>query len=165
MYVTSTTYRNALLQRHITLKNQQINMYDQNPYDKSYNSNNSPQTVSEIVTFKGLMPMDDPENKQIIEFLNNHGNLKLRSDVIKSKSRRANNTMTQFYNGNRHVYIEEGFNPLPRQAKIGNKIVYISHKSQVKKCNRCKEEGHLSRDKEQCPAYTDKNDTIVIVKN
>ena len=159
--VNNNTNRGAILQRGLVINKNMITVYDRNPFEKKYDTNYSPMVKSEIVTFKGLLPFEDVENELIKTYLKEQKDIIMKSDIIMSKSRRADKRLTNYLNGNRHVYLEEGFKPLPKQVTLGNKKIYISHASQLKKCMRCKNDGHNTSDITKCDAYIENEDIIL----
>ena len=161
VFVENQAARAAILQRGLLINNMPITCYDKNPYSKQYDSEYSPTKNSEIVTFKGFMPNEDLKNEAILQYLNDKEGIIKRSDIIWSKSRREDNSLSEYYNGNRHVYLEEGFEPFPKQIMLGQKKIFISHKSQEKYCNRCKGNGHMTKNIHDCPAYTEENQCIL----
>ena len=52
-----------------------------------------------------------------MKYLRDQPQLTIRSNVITGKIRNSNNELTDFLNGDRYVYVEQGFSPvLDQQA-------------------------------------------------
>ena len=165
LYVSSENARAESLNRELNIGTKKIRIYDTNPFIKS-NQHRQESTPSEIITIKGLLPNDDPDNKEVMKFFEAKEQLKIRSKIIHSRSRRQDNTLTNFFNGERHFFVEANFTPpLERECIIAGKKVIVTHKSQQKTCKRCSETGHTDREIDKCAAYCEDQEIITFNNN
>ena len=102
-------------------------------------------------------------NDAILNYLNKQPGIAVKSSVIAAKIRDENNELTQYYSGDRFVFVKGNFSPaLPSNGLVDYHKCRIWHKSQEKACFRCRNFGHSSVDYESCPAYTSDTNIIMI---
>ena len=115
---------------------------------------------SELIIFRDLPLTFD--NKHIVTHLKaNYPEIYLRSNIINGKVRNSNNELTDYLNGDRYIYVRQGFAALPKELTIGEQRCRVWHTSQSNKCKRCRMDGHKTESRD-CPAYIQvQNDNII----
>ena len=148
IWTRSNAAREHLLNNIVTIKYKMrhIEIHDMNPF-------NSPQSPTEKITLRDL-PMDMPSDEIIKFFEDNYPYIIIRSEAIRSRIPSRTNNLTTFYNGDRVVYVKEGFFPvLPREVIISGVPCKIWHPHQELYCKRCDDDSHRTIDTHKCPAF------------
>ena len=102
-------------------------------------------------------------DQEIIDLLSQHPGIIVKSGVIVSRHRDEHNRLTEYYSGDRFVFVD-GKMPtaLHSTARIDYNHCKIYHKLQENVCRRCRNVGHLASDLSKCPAYIEDNDGLTI---
>ena len=148
IYVKSREARVSLLSKNISIRGQNILLYDKNP---QVTHANSPDEKMERITIKDI-PLS-VDNSVIENFLKDRDGVELTSVIKYSKERTEEGTQTDYRNGDRYVFARHPIQPpLPRNLNIGSHRCRVYHETQEKRCRACKQEGHSFRDP-MCLAY------------
>ncbi len=154
IFVKSNEARSALLQHGIEFKGRQIKFHRADPFIAEG-------IPSEKVIFKDI-PLNYSDD-MLMQFLQSHPNLTLRSEIISNKILNEYNEETEYLSGDRHVYVQTDFSPvLPQEILIGDSKCRIWHYTQPLVCKRCGADDHRAYDTEKCMAYIPKPDDIKI---
>ncbi len=154
--VKSSDARVTLLEKNITIYDNEIKLYADNPYMRK------PWDDSERVVVKDY-PMWEP-NSRILDYFRALPNAELCSnDVHFSKARNLTSGSSSFFNGDRFVYMKSGFDPIPERINIGEYECRVWYASRDVKCKRCGE-GHKTTEVTQCKAYCESLPEVEIFK-
>ena len=156
IYMRDEQSRNKLIIDGFKLDSVVISAYSVNPY---YASGNVTQT-EKIVIKKLPLHVD---NNVIINFLNQYPQIKSTSNILLGKGwDHQSNNLTEFYDGNRHLYVQSPVvPPLPKDIMLDNIPCKLWHKSQNNFCHRCFKIGHKTSNHSECDSYTDKVDGVL----
>ena len=103
------------------------------------------------------------KDQEILDFLGTKEGITVKSGVISARLRDRNNQLTQFYSGDRFVFVKGNFSPaLHPTALIDYNTSRVWHKSQELMCRRCRHTGHVYTNTEACKAYCEDPDVITI---
>ena len=146
--VKSAEAKSSLLRRSISIGDQDITVYPNNPYtSRGFDG------ATERIVIKGI-PLGE-SNAAIYEYIKSVPQLTLTNDnVYDSKARNNSNGTSSFINGDRYFYVKSDIDPpLPEQVKIGEHLCRTWYASRDRKCKRCGE-GHHTNDVDRCDSYT-----------
>ena len=115
-------------------------------------STDDPNDLREKITIKDI-PLS-VDNALIEDYLQgNYPELDLVTDVRYSKERNEDGELTDYRNGDRHIYAKAPVLPiLPEKVKIGDFSARVSHPTQRNTCRICHQQGHKAKS-ENCLAY------------
>lgn len=150
IYVKSTAGRLHMIDqiKYITIDSTNITIYDSYP-------KLTKKVPTEMIIFKDVpWNMDD---RDIMSFLNKQEGITVASrDVMFSRIRDESGKLTQFYSGDRFVYVHGKFSPvLPEYVDINSHQCRVWHRSQADACGRCRKLGHHVMQTDRCPAYVE----------
>ena len=152
--VTTSVARDKLLSKGFIFKEREILVHNKDPFT----TQNIP---SEKITIRGI-PFGCSDS-YVMKYLRDQPQLIIRSNVVAGKIRNGNNELTDFLNGDRYVYVEQGFSPvLDQQAMIDGHMCRVWHPNQALKCTRCSQHGHRTTESDKCPAYIDEPEEVDI---
>ena len=159
VYVTDDESRLALLSQGVTINEVKITLHDNNPY--VMNQRGTPTERIVIKDFPLLEVSDDIRQFMATEFVQ----LVPYSDILFSRARNEDGSLTNFANGDRYMYVKAGFTPsLPKQVTIGGHNCRLWHSRQKVFCLRCRGSTHGTNETEKCDAYTDRQSNVVPFK-
>ena len=116
---------------------------------------------NERITFRGLpfWVTDD----DILMYVRSLPGVIVKSGVISARLRDTNNKLTNFFSGDRFVFVKGKLtHAFHSHAIIRNAKCRIWHKSQEVACKRCRRLGHTYSNTEACKAYKHGDDVINI---
>lgn len=152
IYIKSLKARETLLNAGFTIRDTCITVHDKNPFDDKF-------LHSEKITILDLPLSFSDDN--ILNFLKQHGHIKLQTNVLYGKVMSESNSKTAFENGDRFLYANAGIIPaLPERVTIDGHRCRIYHKNQQYKCHRCRKSDHKVEDTERCPAHLENPNVI-----
>ena len=139
--------------KHIEIDNIRIEIYTEYPTCKP--------VPNEKIIFKDLpLWVSDTD---VIKFLEKQPGIIIKTGVISARLRDHNNKLTQYYSGDRFVFVKGNFSPvLHNSAIIENHKCRIFHKSQEQACSRCRKIGHAYTNTAACDAYHNDPNVITI---
>ena len=151
IYVKDSESRIALLTSHVSIRGQTVQVYTNNPYRAGLTGGQSDDDVIKIIIKD--VPLSKG-NTGIIKYLDEK-KIKLKKPVEYAKVRNNQNELTNYFNGDRIVFVEPFANPLPRKVLISGGSATIIHRGQKKwqkpLCNNCFQEGHFRNQCENDP--------------
>ena len=150
----STDARSAIVdQKTIEIDNVTIELHGYYPTTKP--------APNEKVIFKDLpFWVSDGE---ILKFLKTQPGITIKSGVIHARLRGYNSKLTQYFSGDRFVFIKgHSQRALHNMAVINYNRCRVWHKSQDDACRRCRNYGHTYTDTDACPAYREDPSVVTI---
>ena len=140
IYTKSEVSRMKLITERLVFKNITVDVYSENPFRARLNSPDEKVikiTVKDIPLSRG--------NSSLERYLEAQG-VKLKSPIQYAQARDPiTKTLSDWLNGDRHMYAEELKSPLPRFVKIGTTDARIFHEGQPtapKLCTKCFSKEH-----------------------
>ena len=102
-------------------------------------------------------------DSEILEFLKAQPGITIKSGVIHARLRGYNSKLTQYFSGDRFVFIKgHSKRVLHNMAVINYNRCRVWHKSQEDACRRCRNHEHTYTDTGACPAYHEDLNVITI---
>ena len=153
IYPTNITARNIMLKHgNLEINKQKIELYTEHPAI-TYNP------PSEKIVLRNVPP--SIYNEDILRFLNGQPGIVVKSKVISGKIRNQQNELTEYYSGERIVYVKGSFSPaLPMYADFGKHRTRVWHASQYDACKRCRHLDHNQLETDKCDAFMHDDDVI-----
>ena len=154
IYTKNIAARNDLLKHGMfEVDQQKVELYDVHPAI----SNSCP---SEKIVFRNVPP--SIHNNTLLQFLNDQPGVIIKSKVVSGKIRNERNELTNYYSGERIVYVKGDFSPvLPMYTDIGTHKIRVWHSAQYDACKRCRHIDHGYLETDKCNAYLHDDDVIV----
>ena len=157
IWINSARSRTKLLEevKVVSIKKHRVQLYDDFPIVTR-------RAPTEKVLFKDL-PFQ-VRDEDILDYLYSRPDIQIKTKhVLMARMRNEQRELTQYYSGDRFIYIKAGCQRvLPSIADIGKHKCRIIHPSQQKACRRCLYTGHSMHDFEMCNAYQSNNEIITI---
>ena len=152
IYTKNNAARNDLLKHGMfEIDQQKVELYDVHPAI----SNSCP---SENV-FRNVPP--SIHNNTLLQFLDDQPGVIIKSKVVSGKIRNERNELTNYYSGERIVYVKGDFSPvLPMYTDIGTHKIRVWHSAQYDACKRCRHIDHGYLETDKCYAYLHDDDVI-----
>ena len=141
----------SLLQSgHVIVDNVKVALTEFNPYTTDAKSDTERVLIKDFPLWEG--------DGAIHDFLKANTHITTNGVVHKSKARNMNtHGPSTFLNGDRYFFAKANFHPaIPEKVKIGKHICRVSYRSQttsMRRCKRCRLDGHQIGDTNICPAY------------
>ena len=156
LYTKDETSRIKLLINGLDICGHHINPYESNPFTAG-------DVLSERILFRDL-PLT-VMNGGIRDFLANHPQVNMLTDVMYDMIRDKYNIATQYYSGDRYVIARDGICPLfHKTAVIDGVTCKIWHRSQALFCQRCRGTDHKTSQTSLCDFYTE-NPQVIVFKS
>ena len=146
IYTKNNAARNDLLKHGMfEIDQQKVELYDVHPAI----SNSCP---SEKNVFRNVPP--SVHNNTLLQFLDDQPGVIIKSKVVSGKIRNERNELTNYYSGERIVYVKGDFSPvLPMYTDIGTHKIRVWHSAQYDACKRCRHIDHGYLETDKCNAY------------
>ena len=160
IWMKTNEARDFIMKNHPTIRynDRNIELHEDNPF-------NRPHVPSEKIVFRDL-PLDFPGDDVIKHLEDNYPHIVIRSDVIRSRIPSRDNNLTSFYNGDRIIYVKEGFFPvLPEDTSISGAPCKVWHPNQKIFCERCCDETHRTFDTNKCDSFCATPNSVVFKFN
>ena len=153
IYTKNNAARNDLLKHGMfEIDQQKVELYDVHPAI----SNSCP---SEKIVFRNVPP--SIHNNTLLQFLDDQPGVIIKSKVVSGKIRNERNELTNYYSGERIVYVKGDFSPvLPMYTDIGTHKIRVWHSAQYDACKRCRHIDHGYLETDKCNAYLHDDDVI-----
>ena len=153
IYTKNNATRNDLLKHGMfEIDQQKVELYDVHPAI----SNSCP---SEKIVFRNVPP--SIHNNTFLQFLDDQPGVIIKSKVVSGKIRNERNELTNYYSGERIVYVKGDFSPvLPMYTDIGTHKIRVWHSAQYDACKRCRHIDHGYLETDKCNAYLHDDDVI-----
>ena len=153
IYTKNNAARNDLLKHGMfEIDQQKVELYDVHPAI----SNSCP---SEKIVFRNVPP--SIHNNTLLQFLDDQPGVIIKSKVVSGKIRNERNELTNYYSGERIVYVRGDFSPvLPMYTDIGTHKIRVWHSAQYDACKRCRHIDHGYLETDKCNAYLHDDDVI-----
>ena len=153
IYTKNNAARNDLLKHGMfEIDQQKVELYDVHPAI----SNSCP---SEKIVFRNVPP--SIHNNTLLQFLDDQPGVIIKSKVVSVKIRNERNELTNYYSGERIVYVKGDFSPvLPMYTDIGTHKIRVWHSAQYDACKRCRHIDHGYLETDKCNAYLHDDDVI-----
>ena len=153
IYTKNNAARNDLLKHGMfEIDQQKVELYDVHPAI----SNSCP---SEKIVFRNIPP--SIHNNTLLQFLDDQPGVIIKSKVVSGKIRNERNELTNYYSGERIVYVKGDFSPvLPMYTDIGTHKIRVWHSAQYDACKRCRHIDHGYLETDKCNAYLHDDDVI-----
>ena len=116
---------------------------------------------NEKIMFRDIPP--SVPDADILKFLHSQPGIQMKSGVIHARIRDHQNKLTNFFSGDRFVYVKGNFTPALHY--IGNIDLHrcrIWHKSQSDACERCRSTTHRTHATDKCAGYTEDRNVVSI---
>ena len=158
IYPTNITARNIMLKHgNLEINKQKIELYTEHPAI-TYNP------PSEKIVLRNVPP--SIYNEDILRFLNGQPGIVVKSKVISGKIRNQQNELTEYYSGERIVYVKGSFSPaLPMYADFGKHRTRVWHASQYDACKRCRHLDHNHLETDKCDAFMQEDDDAIAFRS
>ena len=160
LFLSSEEARTIILNDSIVVQKQVVPIHSTHPYERS----NEIGFATEKIVFKDIPLSDDMGNDLIEQYLRDHPQIQVRSNIFYSRIR-VNNRNTNYRSGDRYVFVEANFSPpLPENTQIGHYNVRVWHRSQEMFCKRCNMNTHRTMETTECDNYRADRGTIIAFK-